>query len=148
LQQLNAQGLHPVNDAVFYGSPGLELNDPSQLGLANGHAYVMKAPPGDDWIPEVAPLAPLHGWGSDPYGGMMPELSSQAGTSPDGVMREGVHSHADYPRAVTGPGGEQMLRMSGYNLAVVAAGIADLPDGAKQLMMAPTLLNPRPHPGG
>jgi hypothetical protein len=41
-----------------------------------------------------------------------------------------------------------MLRMSGYNLAVVAAGIADLPDGAKQLMMAPTLLNPRPHPGG
>jgi Alpha/beta hydrolase len=148
LQQLNAQGLHPVNDAVFYGSPGLELNDPSQLGLANGHAYVMKAPPGDDWIPEVAALAPLHGWGSDPYGGMMPELSSQAGTSPDGVMREGVHSHADYPRAVTGPGGEQMLRMSGYNLAVVAAGIADLPDGAKQLMMAPTPLNPRPHPGG
>jgi hypothetical protein len=148
LQQLNAQGLHPVNDAVFYGSPGLELDDPSQLGLANGHAYVMRAPPGDDWIPEVAPLAPLHGWGSDPYGGMMPELSSQAGTSPDGVMREGVHSHADYPRAVTGPGGEQMLRMSGYNLAVVAAGIADLPDGAKQLMMAPTPLNPRPHPGG
>jgi hypothetical protein len=147
LQQLNAQGLHPVNDVVFYGSPGLELDNPSQLGLANGHAFVMKAPPGDDWIPEVAPLAPLHGWGTDPYGGMMPELSSQAGTSPDGVLREGVHSHADYPRAVTGPGGEQTLRMSGYNLAVVAAGIADLPDGGKQLMMAPTPLNPIPHPG-
>ena len=147
LQQLNAQGLHPVNDAVFYGSPGLELDNPSQLGLANGHAFVMKAPPGDDWIPEVAPLAPLHGWGADPYGGMMPELSSQAGTSPDGVLREGVHSHADYPRAVTGPGGEQMLRMSGYNLAVVAAGIADLPDGGKQLVMAPTPLTPYPHPG-
>jgi len=147
LQQLNAQGLHPVNDAVFYGSPGLELDNPSQLGLAGGHAFVMKAPPGDDWIPEVAPLAPLHGWGADPYGGMMPELSSQAGTSPDGVLREGVHSHADYPRAVTGPGGEQMLRMSGYNLAVVAAGIPDLPDGGKQLVMAPTPLNPHPHPG-
>jgi Alpha/beta hydrolase len=147
LQQLNAQGLHPVNDAVFYGSPGLELDNPSQLGLANGHAFVMKAPPGDDWIPEVAPLAPLHGWGTDPYGGMMPELSSQAGTSPDGVLREGVHSHADYPRAVTGPGGEQMLRMSGYNLAVVAAGIADLPDGGQQLVMAPTPLTPYPHPG-
>jgi len=147
LQQLNAQGLHPVNDAVFYGSPGLELDNPSQLGLADGHAFVMKVPPGDDWIPEVAPLAPLHGWGSDPYGGMMPELSSQAGTSPDGVLREGVHSHADYPRAVTGPGGEQMLRMSGYNLAVVAAGIADLPDGGQQLVMAPTPLTPYPHPG-
>jgi hypothetical protein len=147
LQQLNAQGLHPVNDAVFYGSPGLELDNPSQLGLANGHAFVMKAPPGDDWIPEVAPLAPLHGWGADPYGGMMPELSSQAGTSPDGVLREGVHSHADYPRAVTGPGGEQTLRMSGYNLAVIAAGIADLPDGGQQLVMAPTPLTPYPHPG-
>ncbi|HEY4793203.1 MAG TPA: alpha/beta hydrolase [Mycobacterium sp.] len=147
LQQLNAQGLHPVNDAVFYGSPGLELDNPSQLGLADGHAFVMKAPPGDDWIPEVAPLAPLHGWGTDPYGGMMPELSSQAGTSPDGVLREGVHSHADYPRAVTGPGGEQMLRMSGYNLAVVAAGIADLPDGGQQLVMASTPLTPYPHPG-
>jgi hypothetical protein len=78
---------------------------------------------------------------------MMPELSSQAGTSPDGVLREGVHSHADYPRAVTGPGGEQTLRMSGYNLAVVAAGIADLPDGGQQLMMAPPPVNPIPHPG-
>jgi hypothetical protein len=147
LQQLNTQGLHPVNDAVFYGSPGLELSSPSQLGLANGHAYVMRAPTGDDWIPEVAPLAPLHGWGLDPYGGMMPELSSQAGASPDGVARDGVHSHADYPRAVTRPGGQQMLRMSGYNLAVVAAGIADLPDGGQQLVMAPTLLTPYPHPG-
>jgi hypothetical protein len=146
LQQLNAQGLHPVNDAVFYGSPGLELESPSQLGLGNGHAFVMRAPPGDDWIPEAAPLAPLHGWGLDPYGGMMPELSSQAGVSQDGVMREGVHSHADYPRAVSGPGGDQ-LRMSGYNLAVVAAGIADLPDGGKQLVMAPTPLTPYPHPG-
>jgi len=146
LQQLNAQGLHPVNDAVFYGSPGLELESPSQLGLGNGHAFVMRAPPGDDWIPEAASLAPLHGWGLDPYGGMMPELSSQAGVSQDGVVREGVHSHADYPRAVSGPGGDQ-LRMSGYNLSVVAAGIADLPDGGKQLVMAPTPLIPYPHPG-
>jgi len=38
--------------------------------------------------------------------------------------------------------------MSGYNLAVVAAGIADLRDGAKQLMMAPTPLTSYPHPGG
>jgi chaperonin cofactor prefoldin len=147
LQQLNAAGLHPVNDAVFYGSPGLALENPSQLGLANGHGYVMRAPPGDDWIPEVAPLAPLHGWGADPYGGMMPELSSQAGISPDGVVRAGVESHADYPRAVTGPGGEQVLRMSGYNLAIIAAGIADSPDGGQQLVIAPTLLTPYPHPG-
>jgi len=146
LQQLNAQGLHPVNDAVFYGSPGLELANPDQLGLANGHAYVMRGR--SDWIPELGAIAPLHGWGVDPYGGMLPELSAEGGTSPDGVTRAGVESHADYPRAVTGPGGEQVLRMSGYNLAVVAAGIADMPDGGKQLVMAPTLTDPHPHPGG
>jgi hypothetical protein len=33
LQDLNAQGLHPVNDVVFYGSPGLEMVSPAQLGL-------------------------------------------------------------------------------------------------------------------
>jgi hypothetical protein len=146
LQQLNAEGLHPVNDAVFYGSPGLELANPERLGLANGHAYVMRAI-GHDAIPELAPLAWLHGWGIDPYLGMMPELSAQAGVSPDGVERLGVMGHADYPRAVIGPDGEPVLRMSGYNLAVIAAGIADQPGGRKQLMMAPTPLKPYPHPG-
>jgi thioesterase domain-containing protein len=38
LQDLNAQGLHPVNDVVFYGSPGLELTSPDQLGLGAGKA--------------------------------------------------------------------------------------------------------------
>jgi alpha/beta hydrolase family protein len=146
LQQLNAQGLHPVNDAVFYGSPGLELGNPDQLGLANGHAYVMRAI-GHDAIPELAPLARLHGWGADPYLGTMPELSSQAGVSPDGVERSGVMRHADYSRAVIGPDGEPVLRMSGYNLAVIAAGIADEPGGGKRLMMAATPLTPHPHPG-
>jgi hypothetical protein len=146
LQQLNAQGSHPVNDAVFYGSPGLELAHPDQLGLANGHAYVMRAI-GHDAIPELASFAWLHGWGADPYLGMMPELSSQAGVSPDGVERLGVMGHADYPRAVVGPDGEPVLRMSGYNLAVIAAGIADQPGGGRQLMMASTPLRPYPHPG-
>jgi alpha/beta hydrolase family protein len=146
LQQLNAQDLHPVNGAVFYGSPGIELGNSDQLGLANGQAYVMRAI-GNDAIPELAPFAWLHGWGADPYLGMMPELCSQAGVSPDGVERSGVTSHADYPRAVIGPDGVPVLRMSGYNLAVIAAGIADQPHGGKQLMMAPTPLTPYPHPG-
>ncbi|MFZ0832498.1 MAG: alpha/beta hydrolase [Mycobacterium sp.] len=38
LQELGARGLHPVNDAVFYGSPGLELVSPAQLALDNGSA--------------------------------------------------------------------------------------------------------------
>lgn len=92
LQDLDAQSAHPVNDVVFYGSPGLELYSPAQLGLDHGHAYVMQAP--HDLITNlVAPLAPLHGWGLDPY--LTPgftELSSQAGFDPGGIWRDGVYA--------------------------------------------------------
>jgi hypothetical protein len=118
LQELNAQGLHPVNDVVFYGSPGLELTNPDQLGLGAGHAYVMRGI--DDPIANaVAELAPVHGWGVNPYDGMFTELSAQAGPDPGGVVREGVEAHADYARL----GSENQLRMSGYNLAAVMAGL-------------------------
>jgi hypothetical protein len=118
LQELNAQGLHPVNDVVFYGSPGLELTSPDQLGLGAGHAYVMRGM--DDPIANaVAELAPVHGWGANPYDGMFPELSAQAGADPGGVVREGVQAHADYARL----GSDNQLRMSGYNLAAVMAGL-------------------------
>ena len=141
LQDLAAQGLHPVDNVVFYGSPGLELTDPAQLGLGEGNAFVMQAP-GDPITGIVAPLAPLHGWGADPCAGILPELSSQGGIDPGGVLREGVSSHSDYPRAVDGN-----LRMSGYNLAAVIAGLPD-----DQLVMAPTQpaspLIPHVPPGG
>ncbi len=127
LQDLHAQGLHPVDDVVFYGSPGLGLTNPDQLGLGADNAYVMRAP--DDPITTfVAPTAPLHGWGADPYAGIFPELSSQAGFDASGVFREGVQSHADYPRADD----DGDLRMSGYNLAAVVAGLPD-----SQLVFAP-----------
>jgi Alpha/beta hydrolase len=120
LQELNAQGVHPVNDVVFYGSPGLELTDPDQLGIGAGHAYVMRG--ADDPIAGiVAESAPLHGWGANPYGGMFPELSAQAGPDPGGVVRQGVESHADYARL----GSDNQLRMSGYNLAAIMAGLPD-----------------------
>src|SRR5581483_5221819 len=123
LQDLSAQGLHPVNDVVFYGSPGLELVSPAQLGLEHGSAYVMQAPH-DPITNLVAPLAPLHGWGVDPY--TMPgmtELSTQAGYDPGHIWRDGVSSHADYPRMFLDAAGHEQLRMSGYNMAAVAAGL-------------------------
>jgi hypothetical protein len=138
LQDLNAQGLHPVNDVVFYGSPGLELTSPDQLGLGAGQAYVMQAP--DDPITSVvAPLAPLHGWGTDPYGGILPELYSQAGFDPGNVFREGVQSHSDYPRL----GSDGNLRMSGYNMAAVVAGLP-----TEQLVFAPPPAVPLIPPAG
>ncbi|CKR56706.1 Alpha/beta hydrolase of uncharacterised function (DUF1023) [Mycobacterium tuberculosis] len=125
LQDLDAQSAHPVNDVVFYGSPGLELYSPAQLGLDHGHAYVMQAP--HDLITNlVAPLAPLHGWGLDPY--LTPgftELSSQAGFDPGGIWRDGVYAHGDYPRSFLDAAGQPQLRISGYNLAAIAAGLPD-----------------------
>lgn len=133
LQDLNAHGAHPVNDVVFYGSPGLELYSPAQLGLEHGHAYVMQAP--HDLITGVvAPLAPLHGWGPDPY--LTPgltELSSQAGFDPGGIWRDGVYAHGDYPRVFQDAAGQPQLRMSGYNLAAIAAGLPDNKVGAPLL---------------
>lgn len=148
LQDLDARGLHPVNDAVFYGSPGLELVSPAQLGLENGNAYVMQAAH-DPITNLVAPLAPLHGWGTDPYTtpGMI-ELSTQAGTGPDGIWRDGVYSHADYPRMFTDTTGHEIPRMSGYNMAAVAAG---LPDNEVHQSLLPPMLGGipgAPAPGG
>ncbi len=139
MQQLHDQGVHAVDNVVFYGSPGLELTSAGELGVDSGHAYVMRAP--DDPITTyVAPAAPLHGWGVDPYAGILPELSSQAGSSPDGVLRDGVGSHADYPRP--GANGTD-LRMSGYNLAAVVAGVP-----SDQLVMAEPPAMPHIVPGG
>ncbi|MEH3138796.1 MAG: alpha/beta hydrolase [Mycobacterium kyogaense] len=134
LQELNADGVHAVDDVVFYGSPGLELTSPDQLGLGAGHAYVMRG--ADDLIAgPVAEAAPLHGWGVNPYNGMFPELSAAAGADPGGVVREGVNAHADYARL----GSDQQLRMSGYNLAAVLAG---LPDNMKLAPPPPPPITP------
>jgi hypothetical protein len=127
LQELHARGVHPVDDVVFYGSPGLGLTNPDQLGLGADNAYVMRAP-GDLITSLVAPTAPLHGWGVDPYAGMFPELSSQPGFDGGDVLREGVQGHADYPRV----GSDGNLRMSGYNMAAVVAGLPD-----NELVFAP-----------
>ncbi|MGV0494852.1 hypothetical protein B1987_24710 [Mycobacterium kansasii] len=151
LQDLNAHGSHPVNDVVFYGSPGLELYSPVQLGLDHGEAYVMQAP--HDLITDlVAPVAPLHGWGPDPY--LTPgltELSSQAGFDRSGIWRDGVYAHGDYPRVFQDAAGQPQLRMSGYNFAAIAAG---LPGNKVEAPLLPPVLGggmpgaPGPVPAG
>ncbi|MGO4205253.1 alpha/beta hydrolase [Rhodococcus sp. TAF43] len=86
----------PVDDAMFYGSPGINADDESDLGLAEGHGYVMEAD-GDIGIPEAGKI---HVFGPDPSTSDFEQLSTDAGTSPDGVTREGVHKHSQYPQLV------------------------------------------------
>lgn len=75
-------------------------------------------------------------------------LQPQAGTGPDGIWRDGVYSHADYPRMFTDTTGHEIPRMSGYNMAAVAAG---LPDNEVHQSLLPPMLGGipgAPAPGG
>jgi hypothetical protein len=51
--------------------------------------------------------------------------SAGATTTPDGVVREAASGHADYPRPVS-VNGTDVLQTTGYNTAVVIAGLSEL----------------------
>jgi hypothetical protein len=158
LNELGQTGV--VDDAAFYGSPGLghtedmttkigafgvpyevarPISDESDMFLRDGHAYVMTAP--GDWIsgdPRLGPIpmpsaGDLGQFGPNPTTLPLEQLSSDAGSSPtDHVPRTGATSHADYPR----PDDGGVLRTTGYNLAIITGGLADVPlkSGDERLM--------------
>lgn len=103
-----------VDDVVFYGSPGVRAKVEADLGIADRHVYVMKA--------EGDSIAGFGRFGGDPTRTEFQRLSTAAGTTADGVKHDGAFGHAEYAR--TGENGE--LRMSGYNLAVIVAGLPEL----------------------
>ncbi len=107
----------PVDDAVFYGSPGFDANDESDLGLAPRHGFVMRAP--DDPITVADGFGRL---GPDPVQTDLEQLSVLEASTPDGVRREDASGHSEYPR----PSGNGELRTSGYNMAVIVAGMPEL----------------------
>jgi hypothetical protein len=109
-----------VDDYVAYGSAGFYARDEAQLGMEQGHVYVMLAP--DDPIRFPAQLGLF---GGDPAGGAFTQLSTAAATTADGVRRVGASGHAGYPRSFCDDG-KDMLFTTGYNTAVVAAGLAEL----------------------
>lgn len=110
-----------VDDVMVYGSPGLGTGhdfDSSldKLNITPGHAYEMTAH--DD------PVAHMNRFGWSPgYMSEFTHLDTDATTTDDGVTRQGASGHSEYPRS--GDNGE--LRTSGYNTAVVIAGLADVP---------------------
>lgn len=99
-----------VDNAVFYGSPGLGTSDVDDLGVPPGHVYVEEA----DWDP----VADLARFGDDPN--QLPGatgLSTDGGTSPDGVERGDASGHSEYTKDQS---------MAQYNMAVVIGGMPDL----------------------
>ncbi|MBF6453650.1 hypothetical protein IU432_09385 [Nocardia cyriacigeorgica] len=104
----------PVDDAVFYGSPGINADDESDLNLRPGHGFVMRAP--DDpisWADDYGVFGP------DPVTTNLEQLSTREFTTRDGVYREDSNGHSEYPQS----GANGRLRTSGYNMAIVLAGL-------------------------
>jgi hypothetical protein len=60
--------------------------------------------------------------GPDPVQTDLEQLSVREAATPDGVRREDASGHSEYPR----PSGNGELRTSGYNMAVIVAGMPDL----------------------
>ncbi|MBF6172695.1 alpha/beta hydrolase [Nocardia blacklockiae] len=129
-----------IDDAVFYGSPGLgghapyisspwledtpldDVNDAvrsaADLGLEDGHVYQMTEQ--DD------PVADFNRFGRSPqYLDWITPLSTEPLTV-DGRTYIGASGHAEYPRTDPATGN---LHRSGYNLAAIVAG---LPENARR----------------
>lgn len=107
---------HGVDTAVFYGSPGIAVdNSPigersiaDQLGVGAVHEMTG----GRDAV------AHLPWFGTNPYElDGVERLSTDPVVTPDGIARDGAEGHSDYARA----GDNGQLRVSGYNLAAILA---------------------------
>ena len=106
-----------VDDAVFFGSPGLDANHIQDLKLAPGHAYYIEArqdPVGD--------VGALGAFGVDPsHMGGIEHASTQASTVVDPVTGEIRHF-----TEVTGHSSYLVDdSTSQYNMSVVVAGVPD-----------------------
>lgn len=119
-EALQQGGSQVVDDAVFYGSPGLNAVGTSSMGMPYEHVWAMDADTDPvTWAGRLGPLSPFE---AGPYNNNYQQLSSDAGVSADGMLRDGASGHSEYTRS----GDNGMLRTSGYNLAVIGIGRPDL----------------------
>lgn len=119
-EALQHGGSEVVDNAVFYGSPGLDAVGTSEMGMDYEDVWVMDAE--GDYVTILGRLGPFSPFEAGPYNNNYQEISTAPGTTPDGTARDGVDDHSGYPRL--GSNGE--LRTSGYNLAVIGIGRPDL----------------------
>jgi hypothetical protein len=125
----------PVSDVVLYGSPGTELANASQLGVQPGHAYYMIGV--NDGVSELIPEAGAFGKAPQDVPGFT-QLSANSGMGPgDHQWHERAWGHSEYAR----DGSNGQLRMSGYNMAAVLAGLP-------QDLVTPPVLPPPTIPSG
>ncbi|MFI8565546.1 alpha/beta hydrolase [Rhodococcus sp. NPDC078407] len=119
-EALQQGGSQVVDDAVFYGSPGLNSVGTSSMGMPYQHVWAMDAESDPvTWAGHLGPFSPFE---AGPYNQNYQQLSADAGVSADGVFRDGASGHSEYTRA----GDNGMLRAPGYNLAVIGIGRPDL----------------------
>ncbi|WP_172803291.1 alpha/beta hydrolase [Alloactinosynnema sp. L-07] len=106
---------HPntgVDEAVFFGSPGLGVDRASDLHIPQGHGYNMAAL--DDPVTHVG-LTEHHGMA--PYGMQdMNQMSTQDYTAPDGRNFDASSGHSEYLR-----GGDNYTT-SEWNMATIIGG--------------------------
>jgi Alpha/beta hydrolase len=145
---LQVPGDHGVDNALFYGSPGIEATTPQQLGLQPGHVFTMETP--DDPIQMVYDAQPLahaaaaalpppfnalalgalDASGAGQFGPNpatnpnFTHLATGEVTTPDGRTLSAASGHSDYPRWDSAHG---QLYTSGYNIAAVIAGTTPVP---------------------
>lgn len=120
----------PVDNVVLYGSPGAEITDASQLGVKPGHAFYMVGV--NDGVAETVPAFGAFGPALQDVPGMT-ELGVNTTVAPDGPLGDGqlherAYGHSEYARldSDTNTPAEptrQQLRASGYNMAVILAGM-------------------------
>jgi pimeloyl-ACP methyl ester carboxylesterase len=130
----------PVSDVVLYGSPGTELTNVSQLGVQPGHAYYMIGV--NDHVSDIIPEFGAFGPAPQDVPGFT-QLSVNTGVGPgDGAVHERAWGHSEYAR----DGNNQQLRMSGYNMADVLAGVPE--DNDHHYLVKPPVLPPPTIPSG
>lgn len=105
LQDLAHMHRGVVDDAVFYGSPGLGTSNVQDLGLPDGHAFLLEAR-GDR-------VADMGAFGADP--GWLPGIRHLS-TNADHGMDQST-GHSDYLKQKT---------TSEYNIAAVVSGNPDM----------------------
>ena len=98
-----------VDDAIFYGSPGIGTSDVADLHVPEGHAYVIET--------KNDPVADFGRFGDDPN--QLPgltDLYSGDGTASDGRELNEVTGHSNYLAPDS---------TSQYNMSVVVAGLEE-----------------------